>query len=254
MTTIAPDTAQVPIQPTSRALAWLRGRTFAELGAIEAQELCTTCSGTKTRDEKPCEDCEGTGRTIAARKFFPGSMKWRGANGQVFEDRVMFVVPNDDDYLVAQETAIAWFARRYNEPAIKTEEQAVARVGAALYARKERAALVALCARKVEPPHVPAFTPRTILDLGRFDPHTLDLACEEIKLLREVNEIPVADLSEVQFLTLAREVARVGNASPLLVLDDALRGPFVTTLARRYVASQTESSGSGSPAASTLET
>ncbi len=248
MTTPAPE--QVPIQPTSKALAWLRGRTFAELGAVEAQEICPECRGIKRA--APCAECEGTGRTTTRRKFFPGSMRWRDATGAIVEDKVLFVLPREEDFQRAQDMAIAWFAKHYSDSTIKTVEQAEQRATSARYAAKERAALVSLCARAPEPPHIQAFTMRTLLD--RFDPHTLDLAVEEIKLLRELNEIPVADLTEVQFVTLAREVARVGNASPLLVLDDALRGPFVTTLARRYVASLTASSGSGLPEGSTQET
>lgn len=254
MTTTADDSAQIPIRPTERALAWLNGRTFAELNAIEAQELCADCRGLKTIDGKPCEDCEGTGRTIARRKFFPGALKWRDTKGTIQEDRVLFVVPKPNDYLEAQEATIAWFAKRYHDDTLKTEDQVKTRIGAVLYVMKENAALVSLCARALEPPHIRAYTFRTVFDLERFDSHTIYLACEELKLLRELNEIPVASLTEVQCLRLAQEVARVGNASPLLGLDEGLRGPCMTTWARAYVASRTASSGSGSPAASTPET
>lgn len=252
MTTTAPPEKQVPIQPTDRALAWLNGRTFADLKALDVHEPCSTCNGKP--GDKTCEECEGTGFATFARKYYPGALRWRGTNGDVLEDKVLFVVPLPNDYIDAREITIGWFARRYKDDTIKTEEAARARAGDMLYAMKEQAALISICARTVEPPHVRAFTPRTMLDLQRFDQHTIFLACEELKLLREMNEIPVASLTDAQFIRWAQEVARVGNASPLLVLDVGLQGLCVSRLAAQFVASLKSNSGSGLPEGSTPET
>lgn len=245
---------QIPIQPHRDSLAWLAGRKASELGVVEAHELCATCRGTKVRvpTAEPCNDCEGTGRALAPTQFFPEALRRRGTTGEIIEEPVYFVIPREDlEIQRAQDMAIAHIAAHYKDQSIKTAEQAKERAGEQRFAAKENAALVSLCARNREPPHIPAYTLRTLLD--RFTSTTIGDAVRRIWTLHDIWSVNVNYLTDEQFWAMAAEIARVGNASPFVVLDAALRGPFVTMLAAEAMRSRTASSSAGSSAPSTSE-
>lgn len=245
---------QIPIQPLRSSLAWLAGRKVSELGVVEAHELCPSCRGTKIRvpSAERCPDCEGTGRALAPRQFFPEALRRRGPTGEIIEEAVYFVIPHEDlEIQRAQDMTIAHVAALVKDPSIKTPEAARAAVGEDRYSAKECAALVSLCARNREPPHIPAYTLRTLLD--RFPTSTITRAMRDIWALRDIWSVDVKTLDEEQFWALASEIVRARNASPFVVLDPDLRGPFVLALAEAAMRSRMQSSSAGSSTSSTPE-
>lgn len=234
---------QIPIQPDDEVLAWLRGKTAADLKAIEAHEVCSACLGAKRAKEGACGECEGTGKALAPRNFFPESLRYRGPTGDVIEEPVLFVVPREDDLEEATREAVKHVAQKHPDMKVKTPAQATELIGELRFALLETRATVSLCTRVVQPPHIRAYRLHVLIQ--RFDPSTLDDAYTRIDMIRRAWDVRVRHLTEDQFWGVASEVARVKNTSPLVVLDPVLHEPFVTRLAAEAMRSRTGSSSTG---------
>lgn len=225
-------------------LEWLRGKTVADLKAIEAHEVCSSCLGTKRTPSGPCVDCEGTGRESAPRNFFPESLRYRGPRGDVIEEPVLLVIPREDDLANATKEAVAHVARMYPDSKVKTPAQATELVGDIRFTLFEGFAQLAICVRNVQAPHIRAYISLHHM-LRRFDPSTLNDAYARLDMIRKLWDVRVRQLDEEQFWAVASEVARVKNTSPLVVLDPALHEPFVTRLAAEAMRSRTGKSSTG---------
>lgn len=238
--TTTPPPVQIPQQPPDDVLDWLRGKTAADLGAIEAHEPCATCKGVKAGD---CPDCAGTGRASVPRIFFPEAIRYRDARGKIAEERVLLVVPREDDFAQAAREAVAHVARFHSKQTCETPAQARALVGEVRFESLENAAIVALCVRNVAPPHIRAYKLHVLLQT--FDPATLADLFARIGYLRRLWDVRVHQLTETQFWGFCAEVARVQNISPLVVLDDGLHAAFIERLASELHAYRTCKSCSG---------
>ncbi len=232
-------TIQIPQQPPDDVLDWLRGKTPEELHAIEAHEPCATCRG----GGGPCEDCRGTGKASAPRRFFPEALRYRNAAGKIVEERVLLVIPLEDDLADATREAVAHVAAKYPKEVVKTPAHARELIGEVRFELLDIFALVSLCVRNVAPPHIRAYKLHTLL--RTFDPSTLNDVFGRIDMLRRLWDVRVSQINENQFWGLCAELARVRNASPFVALDPGLHGPSISRLAVELHAYRTCSSCSG---------
>jgi hypothetical protein len=244
---------QIPQQPDDEVIAFLRGKTPEELNAIEAHELCPGCNGAKVQPgtSDPCAVCSGTGRSAIPRMFFPEALRRRDARGRIVEEPVYLTIPTEPDMLRAQRETVTYIAREYGAPDVKTITAAREIVGALRFQAIENAALVSLCARNMQPPHIRAYLLNVLL--ATYSPSTIADVYTRLDTLHRLWDVRVSYLTEEQFRAMCAELARVKNASPFVALDHALHGPFVTSLAERLTAFQTCSSCSGCKHRSTAE-
>lgn len=236
---------QIPQQPDDDVLAFLRGKTPEELDAIEAHEVCPACHGSKVTpgSADPCAACEGTGRTFVPRVFFPEALRRRDARGRVVEEPVYLVLPGEPDFQKAQREATRYIATEYGRPDVKTQAQARELVGEVRFEATENAAIVSLCTRNRQPPHIRAYLLNVLI--ATYAPTTIADVFNRIDMLRRLWDVRVSSLSEVQFWAMCSELARVKNASPFVVLDHGLHGPFTTKLAEELMRYRTCRSCSG---------
>jgi hypothetical protein len=242
---------QIPQQPPDDVLAWLRGRTIEQLGAIDAREQCV-CRAKNFGQAKPdCPECSGSGVAGPMRCFFPEVIRYRDSAGKIIEEPVYLVIPREDDLAEATREAIAHVARQYPGETVKTPAQAREFIGEIRYELLEIFALVSLCVRSRQPPHIRAYMLHHLL--RTFDSSTLNDLFGRLELLRKLWDVRVSQLTEAQFWGMAAEVARVKNTSPFVVLAPALHDPFIARLAAELHAFRTCKSCSGCKGHSTPE-
>lgn len=246
MTTTPPT--QIPQQPSDDVLAWLKGKTAADLGAFAAHEPCATCLAVKASD---CPDCGGTGKAGVPRTFFPDAVRYRDASGKIVEERVLLVIPREPDFQQAQREATAHVAKAHPKTLCDTAAEARALIGEVRYESLENSAVVSLCVRNTAPPHIRAYKLHTLI--ATYDPTTINGVFKRLGMLRTLWDADVAQLTEEQFWGFCAEVARVENTSPLVVLDDGLLAAFTTRLASELHAYRTCKSCSGCREHSTPE-
>jgi hypothetical protein len=241
MTTTTTPPVQIPQQPPDDVLDWLRGRTAADLAAIEALEPCATCRGSKSAAD--CPDCAGTGKASVPRVFFPDAIRYRDGRGKIVEERVLFTIPREPDLEQATRETIEHVARSRGRKDIDTADAARALIGEVRFASLENAAIVGLCVRNPIPPHVRAYKLHVLIQT--FDPTVIADVFNRIGMLRKLWDVRVHHLTEAQFWGFCAEVARVQNTSPLVVLDEGLQEAFVEKLACDLHAYRTCKSCSG---------
>ena len=241
-------TIQIPQQPPDDVLDWLRGKTPEELHAIEAHEPCATCRGVRASE---CLDCDGSGKAAVPRTLFPESIRYRDRRGKVVEEPALLTFPREDDLLQAAREAVAHVAKLHPKKPCDTPGEARALVGEVRYENLENAAVVALCVRNVAPPHVRAYKLHVMLQT--FDSDTIVDVFNRIGVLQKLWSVRVSQLTEAQFWGFCAEVARVENASPLVVLDAGLLNAFVVRQACELTAFRTCKSCSGCSHDSTQE-
>lgn len=216
-----------PHQPPEDVLAWLRGKTPAELNAIEA---------TDPESKIPYP-------------LFPDVMRYRNAKGEICEVPVMLKIPRENDLARATREAVQHVAGMHKGKNVETPDQARELVGATRFENFDTAALVALCAREVQPPHQQAYLLRTLV--GTFDPSTIQDVFERLDMLRRTWDVRVGEITEEQLWGFVLEVARVRNLSPLAVLVPALQGGFILRVVCELAAYRMSKSSSGSSEPST---
>ena len=244
-------TAPIPSQPSDDVLAWLKGKTLADLKAIEVFPPCAQCKGLKTYEKEPCQLCDATGIASVPRQFIPDVLRWRAANGEMREQPITFVIPDEDDYLRATREAVKHVAFHHRGETIKTPDQAREFVGATRFENLDNAALVALCVRSPKPPFGQVYMLHVLLKTHL--PNTIFDAFTRLDLLFKLYKVTVAELTEAQFWGGCAEIARVRNIGFFGVLDPALQAPFIVRLAAELQKCRIELSGSGSSTASTQE-
>lgn len=229
MTTLPP---QPPLSEDALAevLSWVRGRTPDELGAIEVMD----------RD------------AVIPTTLFPEALRYRDARGKVVEVPVLLKVPYEDDLGQATKDAVQFVAQLHKGKKVETPDQARELVGVTRFENLDTAAVVALCARSVKPPHGREYLLPVLV--RSFPPTTIQACFDRIAILRRLWDPNVAQLTEKQFWAFASEVARVRNLSPLAVLVPALQSAFIARLAVELMASRTSKPSSGSSASSTVDT
>ena len=247
--TTPPD--QIPHQPSEDVAAWMRGKTLADLRAIEVFPPCALCKGLKTFEGAPCAVCDATGIARVPRQFVPEVLRWRGADGAVKEEPITFAIPEEDDYLRATRDAVKHVAMLYKGETIKTPDQAREYVGAARFESLDSAALVALCVRSPKAPYGQIYMLHVLLKTHL--PSTVADAFTRLDLLFKLYKVTVSELTEMQFWTGASEIARVRNIGFFGALDHALQVPFIVRLAAELAKCRIELSGSGSSTRSTPE-
>lgn len=230
----------IPQQPPDDVLDWLRGKTAADLKAQEAHEPCSACRG---RDSASCPDCGGSGKSSVPRVFFPEALRYRNAAGKIIEEPVLYVTPREPDFQTATDEAVAYVAMRRGRKDIDTPEKARAAWGEVRFESLENAAIVALCVRNRQPPHIRAYKLHTLIDT--FEPTTINDVFNRLGFLRKLWDVRVHQLTEAQFWGFCAEVARVQNVGPLVVLDDGLHAAFVERLASELHSYRTCKSCSG---------
>lgn len=218
----------IPIQPDQDALAWLRGRTIEELKAIEIDE-----------PDSPIPTL-----------LFPEPMRYRNARGEQMEIPTLLKIPRDDDHTTGTINAVAWVAKKFNEPACRTPARARELLGSeGYYSHLERCATLCLVLRNPKNPTLPAF----LLDvfLKTFETPSIKDIWERAETLSRIFDPRLGQLTEAQFWQLAAEVARVRNASPLFVLAPASLSDFITRAGAELTRFRTLSSSSSSSTGST---
>ncbi len=247
----SPTATQIPSQPAPDVVAWLKGKTIADLAAIEVFPPCAACNGTATANGAPCPLCDATGKARVPRNFIPDVLRWRGGDGLIHEEAITFAIPDEDDHMRSTADAVKHVAQLHPGKTITTPDQAREYVGAARFENLESAALVALAVRSAAPP----FGRKYLLSIliKTHTPATIREAFLRLDLLYKLFEVPVSTLTEAQFWGGVAEIARVRNVGFFAVLDPALQAPFIARLAVELQACRIERSSSGSPTASTPE-
>lgn len=219
-----------PFQPPDDVIAWLRGKTPAELSAIEVMS-------------------EGS---RVPRPLFPDALRYRNARGESCEIPVLFKLPNDDDFAGATQDACAHVAKLAGVKDRKlTPAEAKELVGPIRFENFDTAAVVARCALEPKAPHPPAFM--LFLLLADIGPDGIADAFDRLNILQRTWSVRAASLTEAQFWGLCAEIARVRNIGPLGGLAPALQGAFMVRAAEMSLAYRTLSSSSGSNPDSTPE-
>lgn len=231
-------------QPTDDLEAWIRGKTPAQLQAIEVHEPCPVCRGSTRQGEERCDACDGTGKAPIPTPLFPDALRYRDGMGKVCELGVYFKIPGEDDLGQATKDAVAYVAHLHKGKKVETPDQARELVGAMRFESYDNAAVVALCTRSRRAPHGREYMLHVLLK--SIPPTTIAAAFERLSQLRRLWDVSVGELSEGQFWGFVKEVARVRNISPLGVLVPALQSAFIVRLAYELQASLTPSSSSGS--------
>lgn len=234
---------QIPQQSGEDVFAWLKGKTPAELNAIEAHEPCACRAGPFGKPVADCPDCGGSGKAGIPRLFFPEALRYRNKAGTIVEERVMFVIPREDDLSLATREAVEHVQRQYPKRKVETPAQARELIGEIRFELLDTFALVSLCVRHRDPPHGRAY--KLHVFLATFDPTTINDAFGRIEMLRRLWDVRVSELDEEQFWALAAEIARVKNTSPFAVLAPGLHEPFITRLACELHVSRTGKSSTG---------
>jgi hypothetical protein len=242
---------QIPQQPPDDVLAWLRGRTIEQLGAIDAREQCVCRLKHLGNADPDCPECNGSGVAGPMRRFFPDALRYRDALGKIVEEPVYLVIPREDDYGDATDEAVEHVAKRHPKATVKTPAQAREAIGEERFYLLDIFALVSLCVRNRRAPHARAYKLNTLLQT--YEPSTLNDAYGRIRTLERLWDVRVSHLTEDQFWALCAEIARVKNTSPFVVLAPALHEPCIARLASELHDFRTCKSCSGCKGHSTPE-
>lgn len=218
----------LPLQLEQDALGWLRGRTIEDLKAIELEE-----------PDSPIPVL-----------LFPEPLRYRNGKGEQKEFATLLKVPRDDDHVSGTIAAVAWVAKKYSEPSCRTPARARELLGSeGYYSHIERCATLCICLRNPKNPAMPMF----MLDIfvKTFETPTIKDIWERAETLSRIFDPRLGSITLVQFWQLAREVARVKNASPLFALGPASLNDWITIAGAELVRFQTLSSSSSSSSGST---
>lgn len=211
-----------PFQPDEDVITWLRGKTPAELNAIEVIE----------RD------------AVVPTSLFPDVIRYRNGRGEPCEVAVLLKIPTEPDFVTATADAVKFVAHAHKGKEVETPDQAKALVGALRFENLDTAAIVALCARDPKPPHGRLYLLHVLAQ--SFPPSSIADAFERLEMLRRAWDVRVGELTEVQFWAFTAEIARVRNIGPLAALAPALQGAFITRQAVELRALRTLVSSAGS--------
>lgn len=219
-----------PFQPPDDVIAWFRGKTPAELRAIEVL-------------------AEGS---RVPRALFPDVLRYRNARGESCEIPILFKLPNDDDFEQATRDACEHVAKKHGVKDRKiTPNEARELVGPVRFENYDTAAVISLCALEPKPPHPRAFLLwLLLLDIG---PDGIADAFDRLNLLRAAWSVRASTMSEGQFWGVCAEIARVRNISPLAGCAPGLQSAIAVQMAEMSLAYRKLSSSSGSSPPSTPE-
>ncbi len=236
-----PPDPLIPHQPDpADALAWLKGKTPEELGAIEVQEPCAWCRGAPRKDT--CAACGGTGKAGLVT-LFPGALSYRNARGQEVREELLWKIPGELELTRATKAAVEFVALEHPKQKVENIAAAQALVGEQRFLALENAALVCAAARSTKAPHGPLYL--LPIFLQTFPRTTQVNAFFELDTLSKLWDVRVGHLTEEQFLAFVAELARVRNITPFAVLALDLQAPFIVRLACELRAFQTCNSCSG---------
>lgn len=223
--------AQPPFADTNaeEVVAWIRGKTPADLNAIEFMD----------RD------------ALVPTTLFPETIRYRNAAGVICETHVMLKIPYEDDLAYGTQLAVQHVAGLHKGRKIETPEQAREYVGTIRFEAFETAAILSQCVRSTKPPHIYEY--KLHVFLKTFPPTTIADLWDRLSMLRRLWDVRVSELSEEHFWAFAKEIARVKNIGPLAVLAPALQSVFICRLAAELTAQRTSNFSFGSPEESTRE-
>lgn len=196
---------------------WLRGKTLADLQAIEH----------------------------GGRLLFPDVLRRARADGKWEEVPVMLRVPRPQERAAARVEAVELFRTR------KLDRQA----DADLFDEFERMALLARCILERTPPHEQHALTDWLLGSGGegkgYDQGTLWDAWQKIQAYQSMTSPQAEDMGVEDIVAAARGVARVGNLTPFAAIAGPAQDACVIGMARLLDAYLTDRSSGPSPETST---
>lgn len=204
--------------PPEAVAKWLEGKTLAELDAVE----------------------------LAGRALYPETLKRYNTakRGAVEEIAIMLRVPTTLEQARSRVAALEQVQKICRLDKRPTMAEAEAILGSTYFDNLDTVQLLSLCILDAEP--LDGVHPRYMFadDLDRCHPRgSLLEVFERLNHYSSLEDPRIGEVTEDQFNQVVAAIARIGNLSPLLVIDGSARDNFMITMARRLVIFQTPQSG-----------
>lgn len=216
---MSPSIPPVTIPPD--VPAWLRGKTLADLDAIEH----------------------------GGRVLIPENIRRRGPRGDEVLVPVMVQVPTEQERALARIDAIKHVADMRKGMRIETVEAAQAAIGNDVFENLDTFAILARCVLEPKAPHGRAY----MLDIliGTFPPSSLFDLYLRVDFYARLYNPRIEDMDEAMFWPAVLEIARVRNLGPLAAIGGGAQNAFITRMAVELSSSRMLKSSSPSSATST---
>ena len=195
----------------STMLAWLEGKSWDELEAIEHE----------------------------GRLYFKDTIKKRDGKGRIVEKPIRIRVPRQLERSRARTLARKWLA----ELGLDEEKDAHH------FDAYETICLVASAVREEKPPHEQHMLHQDLANVCEVK--TILELWDRVNFYDKLGEPRLGEVDADTFRAVVRAIAKKGNLSPLVAIDGATQDAFIVRMAEELSSSPTFSASSPSPATST---